>query len=79
MKHLQMKCNQKDPDCTNPPAFRFTWPGRDEACICVVHARKMQDIINAMGLYVQMIPLTPEDYIRNDYRETLDGAKEREN
>lgn len=65
---LQMKCNQEG--CSGPPAFRFTWPGRDEACICVIDALRLQQIAGAMGLYVQMIPLTPEDYIRNDYRET---------
>lgn len=74
MSHLQMKCNQSG--CDNPPAFRFTWPGRDEACICVIHALQMEAIKGAMGLYVQMIPLTPDDYIRNDYRDTASLPKE---
>lgn len=56
-----MKCNQHE--CANPPAFRFTWPGKDEARICAIHAIKMRNIASAMGLYVQLIHLTPEDYI----------------
>jgi hypothetical protein len=56
------ECNQKG--CENPAAFRFTWPGKDEAGICAIHAVKMQGITRAMGLYVQTIPLTVDDYIR---------------
>lgn len=73
---LSMKCNQEG--CDSPPAFRFTWPGRDEACICAIHALKLRGVAGAMGLYVQMVPLTPDDYIRNDYRETLDEAEREE-
>jgi hypothetical protein len=56
-----MKCNQSD--CDSPPVFRFTWPGKDEARICAIHAVKLRGVANAMGLYVQLIQLTPEDYI----------------
>lgn len=74
---LQMKCNQSG--CDNPPAFRFTWPGRDEACICAIHALKLRGVAGGIGLYVQLIQLTPDDYIRNDYRETYpaDAGKEK--
>lgn len=61
MKNIA-ECSQKD--CDSPANFRFTWPGRDEAGICLPCAIKMQAVIGAMGLYVQMIPLTPEDYLR---------------
>lgn len=57
-----MKCNQKD--CPDPPALRFTWPGQDEAAICVVHAIQLNLIADAMGLHLQLIPLTAEDYLR---------------
>lgn len=50
-----MTCNQKG--CTQPAAFRFTWPGRDESAICSEHVKKLQDVAQAMGLYVQIIPL----------------------
>lgn len=45
-------------ECENPAAFRYTWPGRDESAICAICALKMAQVINAMGLYVQMIPLS---------------------
>lgn len=51
-------CNQKG--CDNPGAFRFTWPGRDEATICEEHAPKLRGVASAMGLYLQLIPTTPE-------------------
>ena len=56
-----MTCNQDK--CSEPAAFRFTWPGRDEAGICATHAPRMRAITQAMGLYVQLIPLaaSPEE------------------
>ena len=50
------KCNQK-PACANPPAYRFTWAGQDEAAICEEHAAKLRSICAAMGYYCQLIPL----------------------
>lgn len=52
------KCNQRG--CNEPAGFRFTWPGRDEAGICQQHAPQLQGIANAIGLYVQLIPLDDE-------------------
>ncbi|MDH5279549.1 MAG: hypothetical protein OEW52_00200 [Thermoleophilia bacterium] len=48
-------CNQKG--CTNAGAYRFTWPGNDEAHICEEHAPKLRGIAAAMGLHVQLIPI----------------------
>jgi hypothetical protein len=53
-----MKCNQRS--CDKPAAFRFTWPGRDEAGICADHEPKLKVIATAMGLYIQVIPLSDE-------------------
>lgn len=55
-----MKCNQKDPQCELPPAFRFTWPGKDEAVICTIHAAQLANIAAAIDLYLQLIPLEDE-------------------
>ena len=51
-----MGCNQKN--CDQPAAFRFTWPGQDEAGICIDHVATLQNIAAAMGLHLQVIPLT---------------------
>ena len=57
------KCNQK-PACANPPAYRFTWAGQDEAAICEEHAAKLRNISAAMGYYCQLIPLAaPEVHV----------------
>lgn len=48
-------CNQEG--CLNTPAYRFTWPGRDEACICEEHSNKLKRVADAIGLYIQFIPL----------------------
>lgn len=53
-----MDCNQKG--CSSPAAYRYTWPGTDEAGICEAHAEKAKAIASAMGLHLQMIPLEPE-------------------
>lgn len=50
-----MICNQKN--CTNTAAFRFTWPGRDEAGICDTCAPKLRGVAEALGLPLQLIPL----------------------
>lgn len=53
----RVRCNQKDPDCEAMPVYRFTWPGRDEAFICEVHALKLRSVASAMGLHLQLITL----------------------
>ncbi len=53
------KCNQDK--CDSPPMFRFTWPGRDEAGICAIHAIRAKQVAEAMGLHLQMIQLTPDE------------------
>jgi hypothetical protein len=49
--------------CQNPPAYRYTWPGGNEKFICAIHAVQLQNIVIAMGLRVQMIPLGVSDYL----------------
>jgi len=53
-------------NCKNPPAFRYTWPGQDEAFLCVMHALKASNIAAAMGLYLQLISLTVDDLLTHD-------------
>lgn len=43
--------------CGEHAAFRYTWPGRDEAHVCIECAQKVSGVANAIGLYVQLIPL----------------------
>ena len=58
-----MKCNQQGPPpCPEPAAFRFTWPGKDEQGICALHAPKLKDIANALGLHLQLIPIEPWEF-----------------
>ncbi len=55
-------CSQKLRDgdaCDGSPAYRFTWPGNDEAYICEPHAKKLKSITDAMGFHCQLIPLAP--------------------
>ena len=51
--------------CENPALFRFTWPGKDEACICTEHAGQLQNVAQAMGMHLQLIVLTPEEIINS--------------
>lgn len=43
--------------CENMPAYRFTWPGRDEDGCCEVCARKLNGVASAMGMHLQFIVL----------------------
>ena len=69
-----MKCNQKD--CDNTAAFRFTWPGEDEAGICATCAPKLRGLTEAMGMHLQLIPLERRVLTRGDpgYDAFLAGA-----
>ena len=48
-------CNQNG--CDRPAAFRFTWPGKDEAGICLAHSVALENVASAMGFHIQLIPL----------------------
>jgi len=47
--------------CDNPAKYRFTWPGNDESVICKAHVDKLKAVADAMGLHLQIIPLSEED------------------
>jgi len=46
--------------CGNPVAYRFTWPGRDSSAICEQHVNWLRQVSDAMGLYLQVIPLVED-------------------
>lgn len=45
--------------CQNFATFRYTWPGKDEAFCCTMHAKGIRAVADALGLYQQFIPITP--------------------
>lgn len=49
--------------CKKPGLYRFTWPGRDESLICEAHMPKLKAVAEALGLYLQIIPLSEEDLL----------------
>lgn len=51
----------KEKLCGEMANLRYTWPGRDEAVICMEHALALQNVAAAIGLHLQMIPLTDRD------------------
>jgi hypothetical protein len=55
---MPTNCNQKG--CNEPAAFRYTWPGQNEAGICLIHAEKLIAVAAAMGFHVQLIPVFPQ-------------------
>jgi hypothetical protein len=52
---MTKNCDQTG--CTNPGAFRYTWPGKNEAIICEKDVTRLLTIADAMGLHLQVIPL----------------------
>ena len=58
-----MNCKQKigAGECPNEAAYKYTWPGQDESVICEEHVGKLRGIALAMGLYIQVRPLTVAD------------------
>lgn len=44
--------------CQNLANFRYTWPGKDEATICIEHACSLMNIATAMGVHLQLIGIS---------------------
>jgi hypothetical protein len=60
-----MKPEMVEQICQEYALFRYTWPGKSEAFICLTHALKLVNVAEAMGLTLQLIPLS--------YTERMDG------
>lgn len=60
--------------CDQYPMFRYTWPGQNEAMICLQHALQMGAIAQAMGLYLQFIPLDPDRYVIGECSQEIRDA-----
>ncbi len=56
-----MKCSQND--CEESSVFRYTWPGKDEAGACPEHAEKLLGVAQAIGMHLQLIPLTIDEIL----------------
>ena len=46
--------------CGDPAAYRYTWPGRDESYVCQKHSSKLVAVAEAMGLYLQLMPVSAQ-------------------
>jgi hypothetical protein len=53
-----------DTKCGQPAAVRYTWAGRDESYACIEHAAEISRLADAMGYYIQFIPLGVDDYLK---------------
>ena len=53
------ECSQKG--CDFVPMYRYTWPGRDEVAVCMIHAQSVQGISQVMGFPLQLIKLEPDE------------------
>jgi hypothetical protein len=42
--------------------FRYTWPGHDEAFVCVEHAGQLRWVAEALGLHLQLVLLQGEQF-----------------
>lgn len=47
--------------CKNYARFRYTWPGKDESVCCEEHAKQIRTVADAIGLHIQIIPLSEHD------------------
>lgn len=51
--------------CKNYAATKYTWPGRDQSAVCAEHLPKLLGVANAIGLYVQVLPISVEEHERS--------------
>ena len=54
-----------DQRCGKDGVLRYTWPGKDEAFVCLEHADKLRAVANAIGLYLQLIATAPGQGVCN--------------
>ena len=47
--------------CDLKAYFRYTWPGNDEAVCCSDHMLQLKKVADAIGIHLQMVPLSEED------------------
>lgn len=47
--------------CGQLANIRYTWPGKDEALVCAECATGIAKVANAIGLPLQLIPVTSRD------------------
>lgn len=52
-------------NCTNGAIYRYTWPGQPEKRICFEHAVKILKIAQALGFYLHMTPLSPQEMMED--------------
>jgi hypothetical protein len=68
-------CKQKF--CKNYAAYRYTWPGRDESAICTEHVNALHGAAHAIGLHLQVLPLTDDDHTNLGHHLATDGSGSR--
>jgi len=45
-------------NCGELATIRYAWPGKDESVCCIDHALQLSGVANAIGLHLQLIPIT---------------------
>lgn len=50
-------------ECNQQAVLRYTWPGQDEAVICLEHAQQLEGVAKAIGLHLQLIPLSGDEQL----------------
>jgi len=58
--------------CQQQAAFRYTWPGTDESFICSEHAKKLRNVAAALGLHLQLIPLSEDEQAQASCSQNLE-------
>ncbi len=58
----QMPEVKKEPkECGNLANMRYTWPGKNEVVVCIECAMTARNVANAIGLWLELIPVTSHD------------------
>lgn len=47
--------------CGERAVVRYTWAGNGESYCCIEHAKEIKALADAIGYYVQMIPILDSD------------------
>ena len=51
--------NDQEQKCDKDGVFFYTWPGQDQALVCLEHAEGIKAVANAIGSQIEMIPTMP--------------------
>ncbi len=67
---------ETEEQCEMIAMVSYTWPGREMEYACLVHSVALWNVANAMGFFLAMKQLTPEEMVQHKCSQKKGVARE---